>query len=62
MEILKEQFPKTTQWIDSLHPFIVIRGEKQVIVKFDDGRPSLELPYDKIRAFENNNEDEPFSW
>jgi hypothetical protein len=62
MEILQQQFPKTAAWIDTLNPFIVIRGEKQVIVKFSDGRESLQLSYDKIKAFERNAEGGGFSW
>lgn len=62
MEKLKEQFPKTLEWIHSLQPFVIIRGEKHIIVKFSDGRESIELSYDKIIAFENKSDEEDFSW
>jgi hypothetical protein len=62
MEVLKEDFPRTHAWIDSLKPFIVIRGDNQVIIKFADGRLPLELSYDKIRAFEKQQQGDAFSW
>jgi hypothetical protein len=60
MEILKEKYPRTLEWINSLDPFIVIRGEKNVVVRFADGRPSLLLSYDKIEDYEANTGDNNF--
>jgi len=54
MEILKEKYPRTLEWIHSLDPFIVIRGENNIIVKFADGRPSFELSYDRIEDYERH--------
>ena len=54
MEVLKEKYPRTIEWITSLDPFIVIRGEKNVIVKFSDGRPSLTLSYERIEDYESD--------
>jgi hypothetical protein len=62
MDILQEQFPKTLEWIESLAPFIIIRGDHQVIVKFSDGRHPLLLSHEKIEAFENRNGNETFLW
>jgi hypothetical protein len=62
MEALQQQFPKTAEWIHSLGPLIIIRGEKQVIVKFSDGREPLQLSFDKIKAFEDQTETAAFSW
>lgn len=60
MEVLRERYPRTAEWINSLDPFIVIRGDTHVIVKFGDGRPSLMLTYDKIQGYESHPGDEHF--
>jgi hypothetical protein len=62
MEVLQQQFPKTAAWIEARHPFIVIRGERHVIIRFSDGRESLQLSYDQINAFENENDGSAFRW
>jgi hypothetical protein len=54
MEMLKEKYPRTLEWINSLDPFIVIMGEKNVVVRFANDRPSLLLSYDKIEDYEAN--------
>lgn len=55
MEILKEKYPRTLEWINSLDPFIVIRGEKNVVIRFSDERPSLLLSYDNMDDYEAGN-------
>jgi hypothetical protein len=62
MEVIKEKYPKTWKWLAAMHPFIIIRGEKTVIVKFDDGRDALQLTYDKIESFETTTEEEETFW
>lgn len=54
MEVLKDKYPRTYAWINSLDPFIVIRGDKQMVIKFSDGRTSLELSFDAIEDFETH--------
>lgn len=61
MEILKEKYPRALEWIQSLDPFIIIRGEKNVIVKFSDGRPSLTLTYQRIEDYESHPGDAEYS-
>ncbi len=52
MEVLREKYPRATEWIRSLDPFIVIRGDKHVIIKFSDDRVPLELSYEAIADIE----------
>jgi hypothetical protein len=61
MEVLKEKYPRTLEWLRSLDPFIIIRGENKVIVKFSDGRPSLSLGYEKIDYFESHPDETEFN-
>ena len=62
MEKFKEHYPKTGLWLESLEPFIVIRGDKHVIVKFADGRETLQLSYEKIKLFEQRKDESDFAW
>ncbi len=54
MDTLENQYPKTAAFVDRLQPFIVIRGDKHLILKFSDNRESLKLSYEKIEAFERS--------
>jgi hypothetical protein len=58
MDLLNDKFPKTAAWIEKLQPFIVLRGDKHLILKFSDGRESLKLSYDKINEFEQSGSEE----
>lgn len=53
-QLIAEKYPKTAALIEKLQPFIILRGDQHIILKFSDGRETIRFNYEKINAFERS--------